>query len=286
MDSPALRPISGRARLVIITILSAVILLVGIVLVGVHNAHKAAGTNLKGLPSGAAMPTTNIPGWHIVYSHDFNGNKLPPGWVAYTGQPGGDIYGYWQPANVSVSDGELHFRTTPNDDPNRSGTSSTGGVDFYGNPQKYGLYLVRLKGDYEPGVKISNIALLWPADGHSWPPEIDFFEDWGSERKDYSATIHPGPNRDDCCRIRQYKSSVGTQWHTYGVAWTPTTITYFLDGKQWGNVISRDNITAPGKWPSIEMNLDLQSQNLASAQPSGSIETMTVDWVVEYAMNK
>jgi hypothetical protein len=33
------------------------------------------------------------------------------------------------------------------------------------------------------------------------------------------------------------------------------------------------------------MNLTLQSQNQASAQPSGTIDTMTVAWVAEYAMN-
>jgi hypothetical protein len=33
------------------------------------------------------------------------------------------------------------------------------------------------------------------------------------------------------------------------------------------------------------MNLTLQSQNQDSAQPGGTIETMTVAWVAEYAMN-
>jgi hypothetical protein len=33
------------------------------------------------------------------------------------------------------------------------------------------------------------------------------------------------------------------------------------------------------------MNLTLQSQNQGSAQPGGTIDTMTVAWVAEYAMN-
>ena len=41
----------------------------------------------------------------------------------------------------------------------------------------------------------------------------------------------------------------------------------------------------PAQWPTIPMNLTLQSQNQDSAQPSGTIETMTVAWVAEYAMN-
>ena len=33
------------------------------------------------------------------------------------------------------------------------------------------------------------------------------------------------------------------------------------------------------------MNLALQSENLGPAQPSQSIETLTVAWVAEYAMS-
>jgi hypothetical protein len=33
------------------------------------------------------------------------------------------------------------------------------------------------------------------------------------------------------------------------------------------------------------MNLDIQSENLGSAQPQGSVETMTVDWVAEYSQS-
>jgi hypothetical protein len=33
------------------------------------------------------------------------------------------------------------------------------------------------------------------------------------------------------------------------------------------------------------MNLTLQSQNQASAQPGGTIDTMSVAWVAEYSMN-
>ena len=47
----------------------------------------------------------------------------------------------------------------------------------------------------------------------------------------------------------------------------------------------RSQVPSPGQWPAIPMNLTLQSQNQASAQPNGQIETMTVAWVAEYAMN-
>ena len=233
-------------------------------------------------PSGVPVPTGNLPGWQLTYSQDFSGTTLPPGWGAYSGEPGGDPYGYWDSANVTVSNGELHLSTTPNDDPQSSNTSSTGGVAFSGNPQQYGMYLVRMKGDYEPGLQISDIALLWPADGNTWPPEMDFFEDEGGSRSGFTASLHPGPDGNDCCVVRNTLANAATQWHTYGIIWTPTSITYTIDGRPWG-VVQSSQVSAPGEWPSIPMNLDLQSQNLGPAQPNGSIETMTVAWVAEYA---
>lgn len=235
--------------------------------------------------SGAAVPGA-YPGWRLVYSTDFSGSSLPPGWDAYRGEPGGDPYGYWDPANVSVSGGEMHFRTTANDDPNQGGVASTGGVAFYGGSRTYGMYLVRMKGDYEPGLAINNLAILWPANANVWPPEVDFFQDLGSSRQSFSASLHAGPDGNgSCCVISSpTQNSNGAQWHTYGVEWTPTTIVYTIDGRQWG-ILYRNQLASPAQWPTIPMNLTLQSQNQGTAQPAGGAETMTVDWVAEYTAN-
>jgi beta-glucanase (GH16 family) len=247
---------------------------------------KGASSESKGQPRpspaepGGPLPSSSLPGWHLTYSTHFDGKSLPAGWSAYSGEPGSDPYGYWDPANVTVSNGELHLRTKAN--PHQPDTYSTGGVGFYGDTQEYGMYLVRMKGDYEPHLQISNIVLLWPASQGVWPPEIDFYEDGGGSRGTYMASLHPGHDGYDCCVVRHSRSGTGTQWHTYGVIWTPTSITYTLDGKQWAKV-QASQVSSPGSWPAMPMNLDLQSQNLGPAQPAHSIETMTVAWVAEYA---
>jgi beta-glucanase (GH16 family) len=216
-----------------------------------------------------------MPGWQLVYSQEFNGSVLPPGWGAYKGQPGGDPYGRWEPANVVVSGGALHLLATSSAGPGYS----TGGVMFSGNPQTYGMYLVRMKGDYEPGLRMSDVALLWPRSS-GWPPEIDFFEDSGGTRADYHATVHPGPSGDNSHQVHVDVNSNATQWHTYGVQWTPNSITFTIDGHSAGAVISNSGLPA---WPDIPMNLALQSQNLGAAEPNHPIETLTVDWVAEYS---
>ena len=134
-----------------------------------------AASTITSAGSGSAAPGA-MPGWREVYSTDFPGNSLPAGWDAYTGEPGGDPYGNWQPSNVSVSGGALHFTAT---------SSAQGGVAYYGNPMTYGMYLVRMKGDSEPGLSINNLAILWPAAQNTWPPEVDFFQDLGGSRAEF-----------------------------------------------------------------------------------------------------
>ncbi len=227
--------------------------------------------------SDGTSPPGSAGGWQLTYSTDFPGNSLPSGWLAYNGQPGGDSNGNWEPSNVSVSGGALHFMAT---------SSGQAGVQFYGNPQTYGMYLVRMKGDDEPGLSINNLAILWPAQQGVWPPEVDFFQDLGGSRQSFSASLHVGPDGNGgCCVIASpTQDSNATAWHTYGVQWTPSAITYTIDGRVWASV-SRGSLSSPAQWPTIAMNLTLQSQNQDSAQPSGTIETMTVAWVAEYAMS-
>jgi hypothetical protein len=245
-----------------------------------HAAKKASPVGAAASAStvgDGSSPPGSVAGWRLTYSTDFPGNSLPSGWGAYSGEPGGDPFGNWEPSSVSVGGGALHLMAT---------SSAQGGVHFYGNPQTYGMYLVRMKGDYEPGLSINNLAILWPSQQGVWPPEVDFFQDSGGSRQSFSASLHAGPDgNSSCCIIASpTQDSNGTAWHTYGVQWTPSAITYTIDGRVWASV-SSSSLSSPAQWPTIPMDLTLQSQNQDSAQPSGTIETMTVAWVAEYAMN-
>ena len=54
-----------------------------------HQVQSRSG--LSG-PSGVPVPTGNLPGWQLTYSQDFSGTTLPPGWGAYSGEPGGSLW--------------------------------------------------------------------------------------------------------------------------------------------------------------------------------------------------
>jgi hypothetical protein len=85
---------------------------------------------------------------------------------------GGPVWTLW--ITGTLSGGDLHFNGRYDSSMHRY---STAGVSFGGKDQTYGMYLVRMKGDYAPGVAISDIALLWPA-GDGWPPEIDWVAEY------------------------------------------------------------------------------------------------------------
>jgi beta-glucanase (GH16 family) len=230
-------------------------------------------------PSGASMPTGDLPGWKEVFGDDFAGSSLDSEkWFSYWGQPGGDPGGWFDPSHVTVSGNEMVISAYR--DAADGGTWASGGVSSKpGLEQTYGKYLVRLR--FSAGHGIAHAALLMPADG-SWPPEIDFSEDNGEDRNTDYATLHYGSK--DTMEQRTVATNL-TQWHTVGVEWTRGELVYTLDGHEWGRVTG-------SAVPSVPMVLDIQTQAWAcgtnewEACPDASTPSsvnLDVDWVVAYA---
>jgi len=184
-------------------------------------------------------------GYTQSYVNDFTGTTLPAGWGAYSGKPGGDPGSQWGAAHVVVSNGMLQLETYQ--DSAYGGEWVTGGVSQYGESQTYGAYYVRSR---VTGPGPTNVELLWPV-APVWPPEIDFNETGGATIGT-SATVHWAPGNQQ----EQHSDHTVdmTQWHTWGVIWTPTSITYTVDGVAFGTV------TNPSEIPNQAMTLDLQQQ--------------------------
>jgi len=94
--------------------------------------------------------------------------------------------------------------------------------------QTYGYYEVRAQIPAGQG--------LWPAfwllsaDG-KWPPELDVMEQIGSDSHFNSAGVY---STLDGTQVHQTVLSADTSqgFHVYGMAWTPQTITFYVDGQQ------------------------------------------------------
>ena len=224
-----------------------------------------------------AMPVGDIPGWHQVFADNFGGRTIDLSkWRVYTGEPGGDPAGWFDPSHVKLSNGMLVL--SGYQDRADGGKWATGGLST--NPglvQTYGKYLVRLR--FDRAVGIAHVLLLVPANG-SWPPEIDFGEDNGAWRDTMQATLHYGA-ADSTFSKRVAVDQ--TQWHTVGVEWTPGRLVFTLDGRVWYQVTG-------SAVPAIPMALAIQTQawpcvGTWGVCPNASTPRVVrtyVDWVVAY----
>jgi len=220
-------------------------------------------------PSGMAPPSANgLPGYQLSYLADFNGSSLPTGWDIFTGVPGGDPGGHFGLKHVVVSGGLLTLGAWR--DPEFKNNWVTGGLCQCGSPRLYGAFFVRSR---ITASGPNEVELLWPAN-NSWPPEVDFSETGGS-KTDTSATVHFG------IANHIFQSTIKINmlaWHTWGVVWTPTSLTYTLDGFAWGSIRSSQYV------PSIPMTLDFEQRALCSIHLQCPHEntSMQIDWVAEY----
>jgi hypothetical protein len=227
--------------------------------VGIINANE---------PSGKEPPSSNaIAGYHESYVTDFNGSTLPIGWNTYLGAPGSDAGTEWSPSQVVVSGGLLQLNAAFDTSINEwiTGGTSQGNVSA-----TYGAYFVRSR---ITGSGPTIVELLWPSQG-VWPPEVDFNETYGPTNTSMG-TVHFGAGNFTDHRTITIDM---TKWHTWGVVWTPTSITYVVDGYVWGAV------TVPNEIPGVPMHLAIQQQTWCSANfacPT-SPASAEVDWVAEY----
>jgi beta-glucanase (GH16 family) len=107
-----------------------------------------------------------------------------------------------------------------------------------------------------------------------WPPEIDFNESGGSNSAT-SSTLHYGTTN----LLDQRQLSINlTQWHTWGVIWTPSTVKYIVNGQVWGSISVRTEIA------NVPMTLDMEQRDLCQIglQCPTKPESMLIDWVAEY----
>jgi outer membrane protein OmpA-like peptidoglycan-associated protein len=219
-------------------------------------------------PSGQAPPSaTAFPGYVQRYVQDFNGTTVPPDWDVFTGKANGGTGSQWGSAHVVVGGGLLSLNTWQ--DPAYNNQWVSGGLCMCGAPSTYGAYFVRSR---ETGPGPTVVELLWPV--KVWPPEIDFNETSGVTNQT-SATLRYGPGGQQV----QVKHNVDmTQWHTWGVIWTPTSVTYTVDGHVWGRY------QVPSRVPHAPMTLNIQQQTWCSSNfacPTSPQSTL-VDWVSEY----
>jgi len=233
------------------------------------NGQFPVGTPDATEPSGQAPPSaTALVGYTLSYENDFVGTSVPAGWDIFTGIPGSDPGGHFGISHVVVNDGLLELNTYR--DRAWHNRWVTGGICQCGLPIRYGAIFVRSRIN-RPGP--NEAELLWPA-GKVWPPEIDFNETGGSATST-TTSVHFGKANHI---VRSAVNINMRQWHTWGVIWTPTSITYTVDGTIWGT------FEVPSEISHAPMTLDFEQRQICEEhrQCPSAPTSMQIDWVAEY----
>ncbi len=217
-------------------------------------------------PSGVPMPTGGDAKWGLVASDDFTGSTVSSSWGVHNGATGRHN---WQAGQVSVANGVLTLRVSRD-----SSGQWAGAAMSYRLNQKYGKFLVRSRLDSGAGTRA--VALLWPSAG--WPPEIDFFEIGGSDPQRLTATqtLHYSAANK---MIHTSYGCTCTNWHTFGVEWSPRKIVYTMDGKVMRSITS-------SVVPAQLMHLGLSASPGGAAAPSLATPKAVdydIDWMAMFA---
>jgi beta-glucanase (GH16 family) len=141
---------------------------------------------------------------------------------------------WYEPSQVQVYAGALHLVSqkihtaglTWNDQPKQYACRSGMVTSHPGFNFKYGYIQVT--------AHVPNDAGLWPAlwlaaSDLSWPPEVDLLEHWGPPKNTTGVFFHPvtGPRPVDHVR----PGNLFKGWHTFGVRWTATQLSWYIDDK-------------------------------------------------------
>jgi Glycosyl hydrolases family 16 len=221
-------------------------------------------------PSYFAPPPWNaLSGYVRSFVDDFTQQPSPTEWYIFRGIPSGDPAGRFDVAHVAVNHGLLKIGTWR--DPRYANQWVSGGVALVGQPQTYGAYFVRSR-EIAPGPDTTEF--LWPQDNRP-TPEIAFDESDGSP----GAISWFVNNTGGESRVSGETPINLAHWHTFGVIWTPISITFTVDGRMWGKV------SAPSGLPEVSMTLDIQTVSWCGV-PNGPCPTedslLLVDWVDLY----
>jgi beta-glucanase (GH16 family) len=117
-----------------------------------------------------------------------------------------------------------------------------------------------------------------------WPPEIDIYESINSESR-YFVNYHwsSGGNRQYHDDGPHPVNADTSQWHTYGVEWSPGLLVFTLDGAEVGRATQGVSQLDAARPMYLIMNVAMGGDWAGS--PNGStpeVNDMLVDWVRIY----
>lgn len=135
------------------------------------------------------------------------------------------------PNNITVANGIAQLKATRGPTPAGKTYGTAVATTYQKFSQTYGYWEARLK-------MPASAKGIWPAfwilpEDTSWPPEIDIMEWLGVAPNYVTLSNHYGTVQNHLGNTTNYSGpDFSAQFHTFGMLWTPTSITWYVDGTQ------------------------------------------------------
>ena len=202
----------------------------------------------SGLVSGEEMPTSDLQGWRLIFTDDFD-EGLPLGnfptavsdkWDAYpypwTGTPTWAIYDPGR--TTSFHDGmmDIWMHTEGGEHLIAANTPKINGPNA-GQGQLYGRYAIRFRTDSFPYYRAS--FLLWPT-SEVWPSDGEMnFPEGGFDGNIAAYTHWQGGTWGGDQDAFEVDIPIAGPWRTAVIEWEPGSVKYLLDGALIGHSTSQ-----------------------------------------------
>ncbi len=145
----------------------------------------------------------------------------------------------------AIKNGTLEITAAQSTDLNKSWGQaySSGVINTYETfSQQYGVFEMR--------AKLPGGTGMWPAfwllpNAQVWPPELDVFEAHGHRPDELRWGAHTKSSLGDKGDWVQLDADTTDSYHTYAAKWTPTTVTFYFDGKEVSQTPTPDDWHQP-----------------------------------------
>jgi len=226
----------------------------------------------------------DLSNYHLTFDDEFSSVSLDTAkWNVWSNKEhSGYSADQMVAANVSVSNGALHLKVA------KGGTTdgrpySSSMVDTSGKfAQQYGYM--------EASLKVPSGSGIWPAfwtfpQNGQWTHEIDIMEQFRAQATINNTTLHYLPTGTDQYVTKAYDAGVDLSagFHTYGMEWTPNSVTWYIDGVQ--EFTTSTSVPTESMFMVLNNDTDpVRSWNPVT--PSTAFPNyMDVDYVRAYALN-
>ena len=193
-----------------------------------------------------------------------------PNWPRFNAQsPGGNHTNtgedcYYATDKVSITGGELVLACDK---------VASGGLPYTAGMIQSLNFFTPSSGYFEARIKLETIVNgTWPAwwascsNFDQWPPEIDFWEQFGPATTYESHVYLSGSSYNDTGN-----AATMTNYNVYGCKWTGSVVTFYLNGTQTG--------TTSSQVPSDPLYLILKNGCREPANPTFNSCNITVDYI-------